>query len=404
MSTLVTNVAQVVTPQGRGPIGGKRMNEPVVQEAVDILIDGERVTRLAPHIEPHDTDRVIDAHGGVVLPGLVDAHTHAVFAGTREEEFLSRLQGLPYDGGGILSTTRSVAGATEEELLRLAQSRLKEMLACGTTTVEIKSGYGLCLEGEIKLLSTIRQLRRTAPMRIVPTFLGAHAFPEAMARDDYIQSIITQMIPSVRRRRLAQFCDVFCDQGFYTVAEARTILRAARGAGLRLKLHADELAPVGAAELAAELEATSADHLLKVSDRGAAALKAAGVVPVLLPGTAFTLGLDYAPARRLIDAGLPVALATDFNPGTCLIQSMVTIIALAVMKMRMTVEEAITAATLNAACALDLAEEVGSLEEGKAADLLVLDLESYRQIPYFFGHNPVVLVMQGGRVVYERPA
>ena len=404
MSTVITNVAQLVTPRGRGPVGGKRMHEPVVQEGADILIDGERVTRIAPRIEPQDTDQVIDARGGVVLPGLVDAHTHAVFAGTREEEFLSRLQGLPYDGGGILSTAQSVARATEEELVVLAQSRLKEMLAAGTTTVEIKSGYGLCLEGEIKLLSTIRQLRRTAPMRIVPTFLGAHAFPESMPRDDYIQSIITQMIPSVRRRRLAQFCDVFCDQGFYSVAETRTILRAARGAGLRLKLHADELAPVGAAELAAELEATSADHLLKVSDRGVVALKAAGVIPVLLPGTAFTLGLDYAPARRLIDAGLPVALASDFNPGTCLIHSMVTIIALAVMKMQMTLEEAITAATLNAACALDLAEEVGSLEEGKAADLLVLDLETYRQIPYFFGHNPVAVVMQGGRVVYERPA
>ncbi len=404
MRTLVTNVGQLVSPQGRGPVGGKGMNALVIQDGVDILIDGERVTRLAPHIEPEETDQIVDARGGVVLPGLVDAHTHAVFAGTREEEFLCRLQGRPYDGGGILSTTRSVARTTEEELVQLAQPRLEAMLECGTTTVEIKSGYGLSLEGETKLLSAIRQLRRTTPMRIVSTFLGAHAFPEGVPRDDYIQSIITQMIPSVRRRRLAQFCDVFCDQGFYTVAETRTILRAARGAGLRLKLHADELAPVGAAELAAELEATSADHLLKVTDRGIGALKAAGVIPVLLPGTAFTLGLDYAPARRLIDAGLPVALASDFNPGTCLIYSMVTIIALAVMKMRMTVEEAITAATLNAACALDLAEEVGSLEEGKAADLLIVDLATYRQIPYFFGHNPVALVMQGGKVVYERPA
>jgi imidazolonepropionase len=380
------------------------MNGLSVQEAVDVLIDGERVTKIAPHIRPQDVDQVIDARGGVVLPGLVDAHTHSVFAGTREEEFLARLQGLPYTGGGILSTTRSVALASEEELLRLARPYLLEMMAAGTTTVEIKSGYGLSLEGETKLLSAIRHLRRAAPARIVSTFLGAHAFPEGMTRDDYILSIITQMIPAVRRRRLAQFCDVFCDEGFYTVAETRTILRAARGAGLKLKLHADELAPVGAAELAAELEATSADHLLKVSDRGIAALKAAGVIPVLLPGTAFTLGLAYAPARRMIDLGLPVALATDFNPGTCLIHSMLTIIALAVMKMQMTVEEAITAATLNAACALDLAEEVGSLEEGKAADLLVLQLPNYRQIPYFLGHNLVALVIQGGRIIYERRA
>lgn len=402
MRTVVTNIAQLATPRGRGPVGGNRMNELVVQEKAELLIEGERVAKVAPHVGRAPSDCVVDARGGVVLPGLVDAHTHAVFAGTREEEFLARLQGLPYDGGGILSTARSVALSSEEELLKSALPYLREMLAAGTTSVEIKSGYGLSLEGEMKLLSTIRQLRRAVPTRIVPTFLGAHAFPDGVRRDDYVLSIITQMIPTVRRRRLAQFCDVFCDQGFYTVAETRSILRAARGAGLKLKLHADELAPTGAAELAAELEATSADHLLKTSEKGLAALLAAEVIPVLLPGTAFTLGLEYAPARRMIDLGLPVALASDFNPGTCLILSMLTIIGLAVMKMAMTVEEAITASTLNAACALDLAEEVGSVEEGKVADLLVLDLDTYRQIPYFFGHNPIATVIQGGTVVYER--
>jgi len=403
MQTLLTHIGQLVTPRGRGPVGGSRMNELSVCEGVDVLMEGERVVKIGPRLDPRSVAQTVDARGGVVIPGLVDPHTHAVFAGTREDEFLARLQGLPYDGGGILATAQAVARAREEDLIETGRRYLGEMLACGTTTAEVKSGYGLSLDGETKLLVAVRQLRRSLPMRLVATFLGAHAFPEGVRRDDYILSIITQMIPAVRRRRLAQFCDVFCDRDFYTVAETRTILRAARGAGLRLKLHADELAPVGGAELAAELEATSADHLLKVSEKGMAALKEAGVIPVLLPGTAFTLGLDYAPARRMIDLGLPVALATDFNPGTCLIHSMLTVIGLAVMKMRLTIAEALTAATLNAACALELAEEVGSVEEGKAADLVVLDLENYRQIPYFFGQVPVAAVIHGGRVVYERP-
>jgi len=378
------------------------MNDLVVLDGGELRIEAGRLVQVGPRVEVRPSDQVIDARGGVVLPGWVDAHTHVLFVGTREEEFLARLRGTPYSGGGILSTARSVAAATEEELVAAAAARVREMIAAGTTTIEVKSGYGLSVEGELKLLTAARQLRREVPARIVPTFLGAHAFPEGISRDDYILSIITQMIPAVRRRRLAQFCDVFCDQGFYTVAETRSILRAARGAGLKLKLHADELADVGAAQLAAELEATSADHLLRASDRGLASLLAAGVIPVLLPGTAFTLDVEYAPARRMLDLGLPVALATDFNPGTCLIHSMSTIVALAVMKMGMTIEEAITASTLNASCALDLAEEVGTLEEGKSADLVVLDLDSYRQIPYFFGHDGVALVMQAGRVVYPR--
>lgn len=377
------------------------MNDLTIYEGVELLTNGERITEITARIDRAGVDRTIDARGGVVLPGLVDPHTHAVFADTREEEFLARLQGNPYDGGGILASARAVATTSEEGLVEGALPYLQRMLACGTTTVEIKSGYGLSLESEIKLLVAIRQLKKTMPMRVVPTFLGAHAFPKEIGRDDYISSIITEMIPTVRRRRLAQFCDVFCDRGFYTRAETRTILRAARGAGLRLKLHADELADVGGAELAAELEVTSADHLLKVSEKGIKRLKEAGVIPVLLPGTAFNLTSNYAPARRMIELGLPVALASDFNPGTCPIYSMWIVIGLAVIKMGLSIEEAITAATLNAACALELSEEIGSLEKGKAADLILLNLESYRQIPYFFGHNPVRMVIQGGKVVYE---
>ncbi len=401
MRTLITGIGQLVSPRGRGPVAGKRMNELHVRDGVDILIEDGRISRIARSIPASGIDREIDAAGMVALPGLVDPHTHAVFAGTREDEFLARTHGVPYDGGGIMETTRAVRETSEEELARTARDYLKRMLAAGTTTVEIKSGYGLSLEDEVKLLLAVRRVRRSVPVRIVPTFLGAHAFPPDVRRDDYISMIITEMIPTVRRRRLAQFCDVFCDKGFYTISETRTILRAARGAGLRLKLHADELAASGGAELAAELSATSADHLLRVTERGMRKLQAAGVTPVLLPGTAFSLKTEYAPARRMIELGLPVALGTDFNPGTCLISSMLIIIGLAVMRMEMTVEEAITAATLNAAAALELADEIGSLEEGKAADIILLELENYRQIPYFFGHNPVKTVICGGKVVHE---
>lgn len=401
MNTLITNIGQLVTPRGRAPVEGERMNDLTVHERVEMRIDGERISQVGTAVDRENVDLTLDVHGGVVLPGLVDPHTHAAFVGTREEEFLSRLQGLPYTDGGILSSAHAVAAADEEEIVEQAGRFLRRMLACGTTTVEIKSGYGLSLEGEVKLLLAIRQLKKTMPMRIVATFLGAHAVPAEVRRDDYISTIITEMIPTVRRRRLAQFCDVFCDKGFFTVAEARTILRAARGAGLRLKLHVDELADTGGANLAAELEATSADHLLKVGEIGMRKLKRAGVIPVLLPGTAFTLGSPYAPARRMIELGLPVALASDFNPGTCLIYSMWTVIGLAVMKMGFSVEEALTAVTLNAACALEIEEEVGSLEEGKQADLVVLDLDNYHQIPYFFGHNPVSMVIHNGEVVYE---
>ena len=403
MKTLITNIGQLATPRGSGPIAGKAMSALAVYEGVELLVDGDRVATITPGSNRSAADRLIDADGGVVLPGLVDPHTHAVFAGTQEETYLAYAQGTPYDDTAILASAHAVAEADEEQLLEQSLPHLQRMLASGTTTIEIKSGYGLSMDGEIKLLVAIRQMKKALPMRVIATFLGAHALPEKERRDDYISTIITQMIPTVRRRRLAQFCDVFCDSGFFTLAETRTILRAARGAGLRLKMHADGLSHTGGAELAAELEATSADHLLKASEKGMKLLGQAGVIPVLLPGTAFALGTTYAPARRMIELDLPLALATDFNPDTCLIHSMLTIIGLAVMTMDLSVEEAITAATMNAACALELSEEIGSLEKGKAADLVLLDLDTYRQIPYYFGHNPVRMVMKGGQVVYESP-
>ncbi|HHE51616.1 MAG TPA: imidazolonepropionase [Candidatus Acetothermia bacterium] len=402
MNPLISNISQLVTPRGDAPVNGSSMSDISVQERVSIRIEDGVIVDIAEKVDRSGIDELLDAADAVVMPGLVDPHTHAVFAATREEEFLARLQGKPYDKGGIQSSARAVAAASEKDLVQTALPWLQRMIESGTTTVEIKSGYGLSLEGETKLLLAIRQLRKTAPMRVVPTFLGAHAFPRGVRRDDYISTIITDMIPTVRRRRLAQFCDVFCDEGFFTPSETRTILRAARGAGLDLKLHADELANVGGAELAADLGATSADHLLRIDERGMHRLREASVIPVLLPGTAFTLGAEYAPARRMIDLDLPVALATDFNPGTCLIYSMWIVISLAVMRMQMTIEEALTAATLNSAAALELADKIGSIEVGKRADMILLNLDSYRQIPYFFGHNPVRMVLRDGKVIHGR--
>lgn len=401
MNTLITNIAQLVTPHGTVPLGGKQLANLTTYEDVELLIGDGRVSKIAPRISRKKIDQLIDAAGSVVLPGFVDAHTHAVFARMQEEEFLARIQGDLHTNRGIQAGARAVATATEESLVTDCLPYLKQMLSCGTTTVEIKSGYGLSLAGEVKLLLAIRQMKKTLPITVVPTFLGGYAFPEGVQRDDYISSIITEMIPAVRQRRLAEFCDVYCDERFYGISEARSILRAARGAGLRLKLHADELRSIGGAELAADLEATSADHLSRVNRQGMHRLEEAGVIPVLLPGTAFTLNQDYAPARKMIDIGLPIALASDFNPETCLIYSMLTIIGLAVIKMGLSVEEAITATTLNASCALGLAEEIGSLEEGKSADLMFLRLDSYRQIPYFFGHNPVSTVIKKGRIIYK---
>jgi imidazolonepropionase len=278
------------------------------------------------------------------------------------------------------------------------------MVRLGTTTVEIKSGYGLDTENELKLLRVIRRLRETMPMEIVPTFCGAHAVPAGVEKSEYIREIIEEMVPRVRDEHLAEFGDVFCEEGFFSVAESREILRACRGAGLGLKIHADELSPLGGAELAAEMGAISADHLLHISERGMEALQRAGVIAVLLPGTAFSLNAPYAPARAMIEGGLAVALGTDFNPGTCLMYSMFFMIALAVLKMQMTVEEALTAATLNAAAALRRAHITGSIEPGKRADLVVLNLENYKQIPYFIGHEErfVRAVICAGHVVFSR--
>ncbi len=401
MDLLVCGIGQLASPVGREPRRGPDQGELSVRRDAYVLVLGGRIAAVGDGHAPRFRGPTLDAGGRCATPGLVDPHTHAVFAGNRVREFLARARGERYTGGGILTTVRATRAAGEDELVELARLRLLRMLEMGVTTAEVKSGYGLTLADEIKMLRAIRRLGNELPIALVPTFMGAHAFPPDVPRGEYVQALVEEMIPAVARDGLARFCDVFCDRGFYTVDEARAILSAAREAGLGLKVHADELAGVGAAELAGELSAVSAEHLLHVSEEGIQALARAGTVAVLLPGTAFVLDEPYPPTRDLIAAGVPVALGTDFNPGSCPIASLPLVMSLAVLKLGMSPEEVLTAATLNAAAAVGLAPEAGSLEPGKRADLVVWDTESYEEIPYWIGQNLAQAVVHQGRVVWR---
>jgi imidazolonepropionase len=354
---------------------------------------------------------VLDAGGKVVVPGFADSHTHLIFAGSREDEFEQRLRGATYQdiaarGGGINATVRRVRDASKDELKTLARRRLDRLLSFGVTTVEVKSGYGLSVVDEIKCLEVIAELNAEGPLELVPTFMGAHAVPPEFQsdRDGYLRLMTDEMLPEVARRGLAEFCDVFCETGVFSLVETERVLVRARELGLRLKVHADELTPLGGAELAARLGAVSADHLLCISDAGIEALAAAGTVATLLPGTAFFLGMDYAPARRLIERGVTVALASDCNPGTCPTENLPLVGTMACTQMGMLPAEALTAMTLNAAAAVGRADRIGSLEVGKQADLVILDVPDYRQLFYHFGVSHVSCVIKRGRVVYTAGA
>lgn len=392
-------IGELATPFGRSGRGGSAQGEILILRDAYVLVKAGRIARVGEGTPPPFSGQVLDCQGRLVTSGLIDPHTHAVFGGNRLQEFLARARGEKYTGSGILTTVAATRAASEEELVELAKPRLLRMLGQGVTTAEIKSGYGLTLEDELKMLRAIRRLSEELPMTLVPTFLGAHAFPPELSREQYLDILVGEMIPNVAKEGLARFCDVFCDRGFYTVEEARRILTAARAFGLGLKIHADEFSYVGAAELAGELSTTSADHLLHVSEAGIAALARAGTVAVLLPGTAFVLDEPYPPARKLIEAGVPVALGTDFNPGSCPLASLPWVMSLAVLKLKMTPEEVLSAVTLNAAAALGLAWELGSVEPGKRADLVVWDAKTWAEIPYWMGQNLVWTVVKGGHEV-----
>lgn len=352
----------------------------------------------------------IDAEGKVIMPGFVDSHTHTVFAGNRSNEFAQRLQGVSYQqiaasGGGILTTVNGVRNASQEQIVANAYTLLQSAISYGTTTMEIKSGYGLSFDAEMKLLYSIREVSTMSPMNIVPTFMGAHDFPEEFKHNHsgYVWLVCEEMIPAVSEQNLATFCDVFTDKGYYTLEGTETILSKGLEYGLLPKMHADELATVHATELACEIGAFSADHLLHVSQKGVEALsQSKRTVATLLPGTAYTLRLPYAPARTLIDNGAMVALATDCNPGSCFTENMQTILSLACMNMKMSIEESIVASTLHGAKALGLERSKGSLEIGKDADFLILQTTNYADIVYHFGTNLVEQTWIGGKKHFQK--
>lgn len=410
-SLAVLNCAQVVTLAGpaRPRIGAEMRELGIVGRGGLLIRDG-----LISHIGTTDQietlidadTTVVDAGGRVVLPGFVDAHTHPVFAGTRVDEFEERSAGATYQeiaarGGGIQSTVNRTRAASVDELVAAGTKYAKWFLRGGTTTVEAKSGYGLSLEDELKILRAIRQLDAETPLRYVPTFLGAHSVPPEYRsrRDDYVALIIDEMLPQVAREKLAEYCDVFCEEKVFSTDESWKILSAARCHGLGLRMHADQLSLSGGAKLAAELGTITADHLEHTDAAGIAALQDAGVQPVLLPGSVYALGASrYPAARDMIDAGLAVVLATDFNPGSSPTPSMTMILSLAATHMKMTPAEGVCAVTINAAYSLNRGDRIGSLEPGKIADFVIHDCEDYRELGYFFGVEHASRVYVGGQL------
>ena len=400
MRLLFINASQVVTcagpPRARR---GVEMRDARILNDVAVAVEGERIVAIGPVSELRALGanaEQIDCRGCVILPGLVDSHTHAVFGRPRYEEQELRAAGQGYmdiaaRGGGIHASVRDVRARDEEDLFGIARERLLNMASYGTTTVEVKSGYGLTTEDELKLLRVVGRLGQALPLRLIPTFLGAHEIPlehrrTASGRNAYIDLLVREMLPAVASANLARFADAFCEPGVFSVAETRLILSAARKAGLALKLHADELEPSGGAELAAEIGATSADHLAAISREGINALVASGTVATLLPGTLLFLGrVRQAPARTLIDSGAAVALATDFNPGTSPTVNFPLILTLGVSQLRMSVAEVLVASTVNGAAALALAGDVGQLAPGFSADLALFEGEDARELPYWYG-------------------
>ena len=414
---IVKNAAQVVTSEGASlaPLTGEKQGQIRVIENGAVAANGEQIVavgttaELEQKIETDAATRVVDASGQVVLPGLVDPHTHVVFGGSREHEFSLKLEGVPYleilaRGGGILSSVEMTRAATEDELVAAGIKYCRQMLAQGTTTAEAKSGYGLSTEAELKTLRAIHQVDRAQPVDLVPTFLGAHAVPKEYKDepDRYLDLVVNEMLPRVVEDKLARYCDVFCEKGVFSVEQSRRVLKAAREMGLELKMHADEIVPLGGAELAAELGAVSADHLLVISDEGIRRMAEEGVIAVILPGTTFYLREDhYAPGRKMIEAGVPVALATDFNPGSSPNNNLQLIINIASLYLRMTPAEVINAITINSAHAVGRAAEVGSLEAGKKADLVLFDAPNYDYLAYRYGTNLVSKVIKNGKLVVE---
>ena len=403
---LVKNIGLLATPEGKSAHRGSEQGKIKFFKDAWVLIEDGVIASVGTGEAPAAAGaEIVDAEGKLVTPGLVDAHTHLIFGGWRQNELGMKLHGKTYleiqnAGGGIQSTTNATRGATEEELTAKAAKALDEMMAFGTTTCEAKSGYGLDRQTELRQLAVIRRLGKEQPVELAATYLGAHAVPEEYKtqREDYIRLMTEEMIPLVAREGLAEFCDVFCETGVFTAAESEEILRAALAHGLKVKIHTDEIDAIGGTELAGALPAVSAEHLIAATDRGIAALAKGGTVAVLLPATSFYLGKPYARARDMIAAGVPVAVASDFNPGSCPSLNLQLAMNLACWNYHLTPEETLTAVTLNAAAAICRADRLGSLEVGKQADLVIWDAPNLDYIFYRFGQNLAKTVIKQGVV------
>ena len=404
---LLTNIGMLATPLGKGPKSGSEQGEIQILKDAWVLCEDGVIAQVGTGPAPAAADaQAVDAQGSLVTPGLVDAHTHLIFGGWRQNELGLKLHGKTYleiqnAGGGIQSTTNATRKATEEELTAKAAKALDEMMSFGVTTCEAKSGYGLALEHELKQLRAIRRLQEEHPMDVVATFMGAHLVPAEYKndREAYVRLVCEEMMPAVKEQGIAKFCDVFCEADTFTVEESRQVLEAGLKYGLRPKIHADEIEAIGGSQLAGEIGAISAEHLIVCPPEGIASMARGGVIACLLPATSFNLGSTFAPARDMVTAGVPVAMATDFNPGSCPCLNLQFVINLGCLKYKLTPEEVLTAVTLNGAAAIDMADKVGSVEPGKQADLVIWDAPDLDYICYRVGSNLTRHVIKKGAVV-----
>ncbi len=407
MNLLIKNCT-LATPKGLEARRGKKQGSVTILENAWIYIENGEIIRVGSGLAPITMGEKLDAKGRLVTPGLVDAHTHLIFGGWRQNELAMKIRGVPYldilaAGGGILSTVKATHAASEEALMEKASEALDEMLSLGTTTVEAKSGYGLDTAEELKQLRVIRRLNESSKLDILSTFMGAHALPPEYRdrREDYVNLICDEMLPQIAEQKLAKFCDVFCETGVFTAEESKKILEAGQKYGLIPKIHADEIDPIGGSQLAGSLGAISAEHLIVCPDEGIRSLAQGGTVACLLPATSFYLNSTYAPARKMIQAGVPVAMASDFNPGSCPCLNLQLVMNLGCLKYRMTPEEVLTAVTLNAAAAVGCADLVGSVESGKQADLVIWDAPDLNYLCYRLGSNLAGTVIKKGEIVRQ---